>query len=851
MKGMTGNRSGHFGLEAPSIYEERPGQLEQMYAAPQTTATLGDHFWAVSRPKKTKIKNQAPAKSDTASRISSSTPEAALSVPGQGRGGEVAIVERQAKRESDIEAEQRRHRIAKQKMVNHVRMVLIHAYRSPQKKIVAVDDLNTMTPLKLQRQTSDPLGTTDAPLQLKRATSAPQNMYSNTAPSPEGGSYRAPARRTAELTEKSLASLAVQLKCPQTGSSIEAFVRTGYSQPQNCFAVIIIHPAAGAGFAVQYSFSSTSKLTPSGTTVTILAGLHLEDNTSRVQELEFELHQFVSSALAGNILSGATAMDPAATVVDILEKGFALTNLRVGKIAPCLVRSPVASFSNSEHPLQTHVRKRLGHRNTAMRPLDLLKMRLSQENALVAVSGRSISAAAARACLLENEWNATRSRAAAQKLARRRSSQNTQRRSKYAPQLFGAQICSICMGDFDSPAHGLAISTCQHWVCFECWKGYLESKANDGSPFVQCPAHECGEVLDDASAAVCAHLSSHVRSRLDKWANESAVDHSRNAEFGASWCPKQGCENCVMTTAVQRSSLHRPETDSEDAAGFEFLPKPDNLMGFCACSIEPFCLQCKGPGHWPLSCRDSKTLDQIRVQNCEAVLAKQYLERYTKPCPKCTAPIERLSGCNHMICANCQTRFCWICGVEGGYGCGTSRCANGVNELRTAYADSRFGDGWIRKQADTTVKMVNGKYVYEDRKATVAEDAQLSIVRNGRLLARHRTALLHLRQSNRLDRRSLPGADLTRKLHTMVLELLFVSERYLDLILISLKRPALCAKLHTRYPPPPPPTPRCPATLPYSTGTFVFIELLHLAGGRTSRALFLSSPMRWSSFAKK
>lgn len=35
--------------------------------------------------------------------------------------------------------------------------------------------------------------------------------------------------------------------------------------------------------------------------------------------------------------------------------------------------------------------------------------------------------------------------------------------------------------------------------------------------------------------------------------------------------------------------------------------------------------------------------------------------RMTKPCPGCQTPVEKLGGCNQMVCMHCNCSFCWIC----------------------------------------------------------------------------------------------------------------------------------------------------------------------------------------------
>jgi hypothetical protein len=38
-----------------------------------------------------------------------------------------------------------------------------------------------------------------------------------------------------------------------------------------------------------------------------------------------------------------------------------------------------------------------------------------------------------------------------------------------------------------------------------------------------------------------------------------------------------------------------------------------------------------------------------------------WLKKYSKKCPKCQISIEKISGCDHMICKRCKHEFCWQC----------------------------------------------------------------------------------------------------------------------------------------------------------------------------------------------
>ncbi|CEL59307.1 E3 ubiquitin-protein ligase arih1l OS=Danio rerio GN=arih1l PE=2 SV=1 [Rhizoctonia solani AG-1 IB] len=41
-----------------------------------------------------------------------------------------------------------------------------------------------------------------------------------------------------------------------------------------------------------------------------------------------------------------------------------------------------------------------------------------------------------------------------------------------------------------------------------------------------------------------------------------------------------------------------------------------------------------------------------------------YLRRYTKVCPHCSRMVEKIDGCDHMVCVRpggCGSEFCWVC----------------------------------------------------------------------------------------------------------------------------------------------------------------------------------------------
>lgn len=52
--------------------------------------------------------------------------------------------------------------------------------------------------------------------------------------------------------------------------------------------------------------------------------------------------------------------------------------------------------------------------------------------------------------------------------------------------------------------------------------------------------------------------------------------------------------------------------------------------------------------------------DTTAAEANEAASSRWLADR-SKPCPKCSSPIEKTEGCNHMTCKKCKHDFCWVC----------------------------------------------------------------------------------------------------------------------------------------------------------------------------------------------
>jgi len=120
-----------------------------------------------------------------------------------------------------------------------------------------------------------------------------------------------------------------------------------------------------------------------------------------------------------------------------------------------------------------------------------------------------------------------------------------------------------------------------------------------------------------------------------------------------TWCPI--CQNAVIVADIKRK------------------------FAMCDTCIQAFCIDCKKAWHDTQPCaKDSKEkIEEItgKVEK-NSVLTISEAELYyefksmeliktnMQRCPKCGQVIQKISGCNKMVCARCSCVFCYLCGKQ-------------------------------------------------------------------------------------------------------------------------------------------------------------------------------------------
>lgn len=185
--------------------------------------------------------------------------------------------------------------------------------------------------------------------------------------------------------------------------------------------------------------------------------------------------------------------------------------------------------------------------------------------------------------------------------------------------------CDICCSSGELT--GLA---CGHLACMDCWRAYICDRINDGKCEIECMTGDCQLLMEDEK--VLFYITDLVI--LEK-RRKLIVNNYVEINKCLRWCPGKNCDKIIKAAHC------------------------DPHLVQCSCGTK-FCFFCGNDGHEPVNCR----LLKLWKKKCAADSATaNWISVNTKDCPKCLAPIEKISGCNRIRCRNpsCRFQFCWLC----------------------------------------------------------------------------------------------------------------------------------------------------------------------------------------------
>ncbi|XP_076626401.1 E3 ubiquitin-protein ligase RNF14 isoform X2 [Colletes latitarsis] len=215
--------------------------------------------------------------------------------------------------------------------------------------------------------------------------------------------------------------------------------------------------------------------------------------------------------------------------------------------------------------------------------------------------------------------------------------------------------CKICFVD-KIGEHCTQFLPCSHVFCKDCIRSYLEVKIKDGNvQNICCPDEKC------TSEATPAQIKDLVSSELFAKYDSILLNATLDTMMDIVYCPRRSCQYPVTR-------------------------EPNEQMANCPVCQYAFCIYCKMVYHGIEPCKVySAETHQLVTEYQEAsndkklqmeqrygkkqlqslvdnAMSENWIKSNSQKCPKCNAAIEKLDGCNKMVCWHCNTFFCWLCG---------------------------------------------------------------------------------------------------------------------------------------------------------------------------------------------
>ena len=190
--------------------------------------------------------------------------------------------------------------------------------------------------------------------------------------------------------------------------------------------------------------------------------------------------------------------------------------------------------------------------------------------------------------------------------------------------------CPICFCGADTPIQ----TTCKHTYCLKCFEDCCRAAASTSKTEfqIQCQGNEG----NCASVFTLRELKNHLSSAVFEAVLKSSFDEyiQRHPET-FHYCPTPDCDYIYRCTTASNAMI------------------PAYICPSC---LEPICRSCHAR-HGDYTCAEYK---DIASGGYEA-LARLKKELNIKDCPKCSTPMEKTEGCNHMTCGGCRAHICWVC----------------------------------------------------------------------------------------------------------------------------------------------------------------------------------------------
>jgi hypothetical protein len=190
------------------------------------------------------------------------------------------------------------------------------------------------------------------------------------------------------------------------------------------------------------------------------------------------------------------------------------------------------------------------------------------------------------------------------------------------------ETCVICFED-TGVDEMFSVDGCLHRYCFSCMKQHAEVKLLNGM-VVKCPHEGCkSEVNIDSYSKF---LSPNLVEVLSQRVKESSIPITEKV-----YCPRPKCSALMSKSEV----LQFTQTT--------YVGAGKNGVRRCVKCQYYFCIDCKVPWHYDMTCNDYKRSNPYALTEDAKLKSLAKAKRWPQ-CVKCNHMVELAEGCYHITC---------------------------------------------------------------------------------------------------------------------------------------------------------------------------------------------------------
>ena len=230
----------------------------------------------------------------------------------------------------------------------------------------------------------------------------------------------------------------------------------------------------------------------------------------------------------------------------------------------------------------------------------------------------------------------------------------------------GDLLCPACFEEASDPIR----IGCKHVYCSDCFTAFLASTARHGGPLpIKCFGDD-GKCLQLVSMYMVVWYMQ--KADLQRLATRVLEIHVSRKQDELHYCPTPDCafiyrvqEKITEPPVVAIQQGPKSKRPTKGNSRRMVLPSggPNPKVAIPSATIQcpgclvKICAGCHSMAH------DRRTCDAVQVEKekNDKLFQKWLQTSGAKYCPRCSIPLLKDGGCNHVRCGACRTHICWVC----------------------------------------------------------------------------------------------------------------------------------------------------------------------------------------------